>query len=502
MSDKDKIKYSRALVPKYNTLYIVIIVILVIVVLSLIGFYFFITNKKNEEELSMVTNELVAIDVPITTEEYPSLIIEDKESDRQIGQAKMLMDYNQNCSYSISYPEVGIEEIDYLIYQQAIKLKDDFINDFFSVDMENRSFTEHVDYKSYLNDANTIKLVFINTIIDDADVVVSKKEYTHFFDLASGAEIDDMHNVVERALVNSANQPLSGEEDISFTFVFSGDTIRYASEGVGIRSEKNTKSTLVAELNEGEAVEYISGDTDWDSIVYNGAICYVKAGHLSRKRFLHKDVEIEVVDRGIDPNLPMVAITYDDGPNPNSTPRILDTLEKHGVVATFFDLGQLVNTYPDIVRREEKIGCEVGNHSYSHKNFNTLSDNEIQEEITKSENAFIKALGHKTTLFRAPYGNANLKVRENVEYPLIKWNVDSLDWKSRNKNKILTQINKTKDFDGHIILLHSIYNTTADATEALIPELLEKGYQLVTVSELAFYKGNTVLKTAHEYGKF
>lgn len=180
MSDKDKIKYSRALVPKYNTLYIVIIVILVIVVLSLIGFYFFITNKKNEEELSMVTNELVAIDVPITTEEYPSLIIEDKESDRQIGQAKMLMDYNQNCSYSISYPEVGIEEIDYLIYQQAIKLKDDFINDFFSVDMENRSFTEHVDYKSYLNDANTIKLVFINTIIDDADVVVSKKEYTHF----------------------------------------------------------------------------------------------------------------------------------------------------------------------------------------------------------------------------------------------------------------------------------------------------------------------------------
>ena len=77
-----------------------------------------------------------------------------------------------------------------------------------------------------------------------------------------------------------------------------------------------------------------------------------------------------------------------------------------------------------------------------------------------------------------------------------------MDWKSRNKNKIITQIRKTKDYDGHIILLHSIYATTADATEVLIPELIDKGYQLVTVSELAFYKGNTVLQTAIEYTHF
>ena len=89
-----------------------------------------------------------------------------------------------------------------------------------------------------------------------------------------------------------------------------------------------------------------------------------------------------------------------------------------------------------------------------------------------------------------------------MDYPFIKWNVDSLDWKSRNKNKILTQIRKTNNFDGHIILMHSIYGTTADATEVLVPELINKGYQLVTVSELAFYKGYTSLKTAEEYIKF
>ena len=105
-------------------------------------------------------------------------------------------------------------------------------------------------------------------------------------------------------------------------------------------------------------------------------------------------------------------------------------------------------------------------------------------------------------MFRLPYGNVNLKVKENLEYPLIKWNVDSLDWKSRNKNKILTQIRNTGSYDGKIILLHSIYGTTADAVETLVPELIDKGYQLVTVSELAYYKGYKIIKTAQEYTHF
>ena len=126
----------------------------------------------------------------------------------------------------------------------------------------------------------------------------------------------------------------------------------------------------------------------------------------------------------------------------------------------------------------------------------------MQDEIANAEASFVKVLGHKPTLFRAPYGNANLKVRENWNYPIIKWNIDSLDWKSRNKDKILTEIRKIDKYDGCIILLHSIYSTTADAVEILVPELIDRGYQLVTISELAFYKGNTVLKTAEEYRSF
>ena len=206
--------------------------------------------------------------------------------------------------------------------------------------------------------------------------------------------------------------------------------------------------------------------------------------------------------RQIDPTKPMVALTFDDGPNATTTNKILDILEKNNAVATFFELGNLVERYPDVVRREEELGCEVGNHSYAHKNLNTLSKAQIQADMQKSEQAFINALGHKTKLFRPPYGNANATVRSTIEYPLINWNVDTLDWKSRNADKVVAHIRSFQSCDGKIILMHSIYNSTVKATEVIVPELIAKGYQLVTVSELAYYKGFETLSNGVIYREF
>ncbi len=206
--------------------------------------------------------------------------------------------------------------------------------------------------------------------------------------------------------------------------------------------------------------------------------------------------------RQIDPTKPMVALTYDDGPNATTTNKILDILEKNNAVATFFELGNLVERYPDVVKREEALGCEVGNHSYAHKNLNTLSKAQIQADMQKSENAFINAIGHKTKLFRPPYGNANATVRATIEYPLINWDVDTLDWKSRNADKVIAHIRSFQNLDGNIILMHSIYNSTVKATEVIVPELISKGYQLVTVSELARYKGFDTLSNGTIYREF
>ncbi len=277
---------------------------------------------------------------------------------------------------------------------------------------------------------------------------------------------------------------------------------RYATEDVNIRAEQSLNSTKLGSISAGTPIEYVGTSDGWDSVIYNGVPAFIKSGYLSESMPFFETVTLSVKERGIDPNLPMVALTFDDGPNPSSTTRILNTLEKFGVVATFFDLGYLVDAHPEITQREEAIGCEVGSHSYNHKNLNKLSAAQLKQDVEKTEAVFERVLGHKFVLFRPPYGNANNTVQKNINYPLINWNVDSLDWKYRDKTKNLNRIFQTKNFDGHIILMHSIHEATADTVEDLVPELLRRGYQLVTVSELAYYKGYKELRVGSIYRGF
>lgn len=276
----------------------------------------------------------------------------------------------------------------------------------------------------------------------------------------------------------------------------------YAISTVNIRKEASIKGELLGKLSFKASITRIGVGDGWSEVIYNGATAYISTSYLSTTQPNNHAVEI-VVDpqRGIDPSKPMVALTFDDGPNPISTPRILNTLEKYNAVATFFDLGSLVYTYPKVVKREEALGCEVGSHTYSHYNLNKLSAEEIKIEMEKADKAFVSVLGHKPALLRPPYGNANATVKATIDYPLIDWDIDTLDWQSRNKDAILSEVHKYSDYNGRIILMHSIYGTTADAVEVLVPELISKGYQLVTVSELAKYKGAT-LETGKAYYNF
>ena len=109
-------------------------------------------------------------------------------------------------------------------------------------------------------------------------------------------------------------------------------------------------------------------------------------------------------------------------------------------------------------------------------------------------------LGHDVSLLRPPYGNANDLVKSNIPYPLIHWNVDTLDWKTKNKDAIISEVRKIDNLDGKIVLFHSIYETTADAIEVIVPELINQGYQLVTISEMAYYKGETLNPGQKYYG--
>lgn len=191
---------------------------------------------------------------------------------------------------------------------------------------------------------------------------------------------------------------------------------------------------------------------------------------------------------GINPKKKMVALTYDDGPYTPVTNQILDTLEEYNGRATFFVVGSRVSEYKDCIKREAKLGCEIGNHTYNHTILTTVSGSTIKSEISKTNSAVKKITGKAPAIVRTPGGAVNSTVRENVDYPMFNWSVDTLDWKNRNSGSVVSSI-KSNVRDGSIILMHDLYGSTGEATEEIVPWLVKKGYQLVTVSELMAVKG-------------
>ncbi len=203
--------------------------------------------------------------------------------------------------------------------------------------------------------------------------------------------------------------------------------------------------------------------------------------------------------RTVDITKKLVALTFDDGPNKTYTNEILDVLEAYNSVATFFDLGSIMNNAPQAMQRASQLGCEMGSHSYSHKNLKTASVDKIKEEISSTDAVFEEILGYKPTLLRPPYGAVGSDLKENCDKYLIGWSVDTLDWKNRDKDKVVASVKSEGDLDGDVILMHSIYKSTAQAVEELVPWLIENGYQLVTVSELMKYRFETEMETGKYY---
>ncbi len=191
--------------------------------------------------------------------------------------------------------------------------------------------------------------------------------------------------------------------------------------------------------------------------------------------------------KGFDPSVPMVALTYDDGPYSPVTDRILNTLEKYDAKATFFVVGNRVSSYSSSVKRAYNMGCEIANHTYNHTTLTSASYNTIVNEINKTNTAVYNVTGKYPTIVRAPGGAVNSRVLNTVAYPFVGWDVDTLDWSSRNASSVVSKI-KNNVRNGSIVLMHDLYSSTASATETIVPWLVDRGYCLVTVSELMEYK--------------
>jgi len=195
----------------------------------------------------------------------------------------------------------------------------------------------------------------------------------------------------------------------------------------------------------------------------------------------------------IDPSKPMVALTFDDGPSGYTT-LILNILEQYDVPATFFVIGSRIERNIDIVHRANDMGCEIASHTWSHRMLTRASDENIRSELLKAKSAIEAATGAPGLIMRPPFGSVNARVRSvaaDLGIPVIYWSVDPQDWRTGNSVEIYDHI-MTRVKDKDIILLHDTSGATVEAAKRVIPTLIDRGYQLVTVSELMHYSDVTL----------
>ena len=194
-------------------------------------------------------------------------------------------------------------------------------------------------------------------------------------------------------------------------------------------------------------------------------------------------------DNYIDPNRPMVAITYDDGPYDRVDSILYDTFSYYGGKATFYSVGSRMSKAElENIRRGIELGMEFGSHTEYHDDLGEQTIENAKWAVLEPVNYVYEKLGYRMKTYRPPYGSRNYEMEYSLGMPAILWSVDSRDWSNRDADITYSRIIDNVS-DGDIVLMHSLYMSSAEATQKLVPKLMDMGYQLVTVSELMEYRG-------------
>ena len=273
----------------------------------------------------------------------------------------------------------------------------------------------------------------------------------------------------------AVRQPLKGKSD----------TGKVATLTAGWHEDANGKWYQNA-----DGTYYANGFQDIDGVTYsfdeNG---YIQTGWVTKgvKDYYFNE------DGSYDPSQvrPMLALTFDDGPG-QYTDELLDCLEANNAHATFFMLGQNVSAYPDAPKRMLELGCEIGSHSWDHTQLTTISIDAVAKQFSDTDDALVQACGQAASVARAPYGDGNTDIYNTVNKPFFMWSLDTEDWKLMDADADYNAVMNGDLTDGTIILMHDIHEPSVQAALRLIPDLIAKGYKLVTVSEMAEAKNVTL----------
>lgn len=294
--------------------------------------------------------------------------------------------------------------------------------------------------------------------------------------------------------------------------------LTFTLSGGSLTITEGKTSLLSCDFHKGDGAatkKFATSDKRVATVSQNGTVRGISEGNATITCTLFNGVsarcEVTVTSKlaGIRTNLdkskPMVALTFDDGPKSNNTQSILNTLAKYNGRATFFVVGSRVEDEADTLKKVYDAGNEIGNHSWDHQYADDLTKKQQMDEITKTNKAVKEVTGSDPTLFRCPGGISCSVYEKYSNMPLIMWSIDTLDWSTKNSKstyKAITKVfKKNENLDGDIVLMHDIQNSTPKAVKYICNFLNKKGYQFVTVSELAYYKGYE-MKNGETYSSF
>lgn len=180
---------------------------------------------------------------------------------------------------------------------------------------------------------------------------------------------------------------------------------------------------------------------------------------------------------------PQIALTFDDGPHPVYTEQILDGLKERGVKATFFVLGRNIEGNESVLERMHAEGHLIGNHTYNHIKLDSMEQDQAVEEIEKTSSKVEEITGEGTEFIRPPFGIWSSSLEYEVTMLPVLWNIDTLDWTTKNVPVTVGKVMDQADDQG-IILFHDYYASSVESALRAVDLLLEQGYEFVTVDEL------------------
>ncbi len=307
-------------------------------------------------------------------------------------------------------------------------------------------------------------------------------------------------------IVDSDNDVINKEVvslnyDISYPFFSNDDIDNYISGYLNYDSYIDGNVIIDYDIYDNDNLYYLTFyKYFWnDNMVSDGSDSFViDTSNNSVSRINKTNYEYDVViNRKIDKSKKMIALTFDDGPNYN-TSKVIDVLNKYDIKATFFVLGSRAINNKDILKKMADSGMEIGNHTYNHLLLTKYDENKIRSEIEDTSEVIYSATKKRPKLLRPSYGSVNNKIKKVANMPIIIWDIDTLDWKYHNSKRITSRVvNKVRD--GDIILMHDIYSASLNALSNIISILQDNGYEFVTIDELFYYKGIS-LENGKVYG--